>query len=358
MTTAVAFSKADLDQVFDEVKNAQTDVDDKTAALQDAEQKAAAVKGLTAAAQLALRNAEANLQLLELAKDEAESKSAEYASISVQTDAVDAELTQANAQRAAVEKAREAIVGIKDALRGWVSEAKQATTTVFEDSVNAVNGLTASQAQKRNTTTKLQTQRDTLHTSLDQLGKPQGQQLDNADQQLEESAPPAERIAELKDQKARLVVQRDSFKPKPGQAPDSGAIQQAQDGVEAARTHVEEAPEVERDRLAKLNLARENLAAAKDRQAAVLVAKDAAERSWIEGIDMVGPGADGSVIAKAKLASTPLPVGYSLEWTFDGVPVASEPLGDREGHIRFDTKQLATGSYAIAVHLYREQATE
>ena len=67
MNTVVAFPKADLDQVFDEVTNAQMDVDDKTSARQDAEQKAAAVKGLTTAAQNALKNAEANLQLLELA---------------------------------------------------------------------------------------------------------------------------------------------------------------------------------------------------------------------------------------------------------------------------------------------------
>ena len=353
MTTVVAFSKADLDQVFDEVENAQTDVDDKTGALQDAEQKAAAVKGLTAAAQRVMRDAEANLQLLELAKDEAESKNAEYASISAQLEAVDAELTQANAQRAAVEQAREAIAGITNALQGWVSETRQAISTTFENSVNAVNGLTVSQANKKNTTGELQTQRDALNTSLDQLGKPQEQQLDDAGQQLEESAPSAARIAELEDQKASLVGQRDSVKPKPGKAPDSGAIQQAQAGVEAAKTAAEEAPEVERDRLAKLRLARENLAAAQDRQTAALVAKDQAERSWIEGIDLMGPGADGSVIAKAKLASTPLPVGYSLVWTFGGVPVASEPAGDPAGNIRFDTKKLAAGSYPIAVHLHQ-----
>jgi hypothetical protein len=354
MTTAVALTKADLDQVFDEVNNAKTDVNDKAAALQDAEQKAATVKGLTAAAQHALRDAEATLQLLELAKDEAESKSAEYASVSARLDAVDAELTQANAQTATVEQAREAIANIKNAHQGWVSEARQATTTAFGNSISTVNGLTVSEAQKRNVTDELQRQRDMFHRGLDQLGTPQEQQLDNADRQLEASAPPAARITVLADQKASLVRQRDSSTPKPGKAPDSGAIQHARDGVEAARTAAEEAPEVERDRLAKLRLARENLTAAQDRQTAALVTRGEAERSWIEGIDFVGPGVDGFVTAKAKLVSTPLPSGYSLEWTFDGVPVAS----DSEENIRFNAKQLATGSYAVAVHLGRGQATQ
>lgn len=354
MTMAVVFSKADLDQVFEEVRNAQTEVDDKSAALQDAEQKAAAVKGLTTAAQRAQRNAEANLQLLELAKDEAESKDAEDVSISAQLKAVDAELTEANARRAAVEQARGAIGEIRNALQGWVSDAQQATNGACQDSVNTIDGLSISPADKRNAKKPVQDLQKTLDTSLGKLGKPQGRQLDLADRQLEKSAPTEKQIAELESKRTRLQGQRNRIKPRPGKAPGSGQIQQAQTDVEAAKAAVAEAPDVERDRLAKLKLARENLAAAQDRQTAALVAKDAAERSWIGGIDFIGPGADGFVTAKAKLSSTPLPSGYSLEWTFDGVPVASEPKGSREGNIRFNTKGLATGSYAIAVHLHRD----
>ena len=353
MTTAVAFTKADLDQVFDEVNTAQMDVDDKTAALQDAEQKAAAVKGLAAAAQNALRNAEANLQLLELAKEEAESKNVEHTKISDQLDAVQAELTKAKAQSEAVDKARKAITEIKSALQGWISEAKKATAS-YQDSIAAVSKLPITQAQIANTTSGLQKQNTALNTSLGKLRNPQERQLNQADRQLKDSAPSAAQIAALEGEKSRLGAQRRRIAPKPGKAPDSGAVQQAQDGVEAARTAAEEAPEVERDRLAKLRLARENLTAAQDRQTAALVARDAAERSWIEGIDFVGPGPDGFVTAKAKLVSTPLPSDYSLEWTFDGLPVAS----DSEENIRFNAKQLATGSYAVAVHLGRHQATK
>jgi chromosome segregation ATPase len=353
MTTAVAFSKADLDQVFDEVKNAQTDIDDKTSALHDAEQKAAAVKGLTTAAQHALRNSEANLQLLELAKDEAESKNAEYASISAQLEAVSAELTQANARRAAVEQAREAIREIKTALQEWVSTAGQATTTAFQASVSAVDQLRITPADKENTTGELQKHHNTLNTSLGKLRRLEDRHLNNADQQLEKSAPSAAQIAELEGKNANLVSQRNKVK-KPDKAPDLRQIQLARAGVEAAKTAAAEAPGVERDRLAMLKLARENLTTAQDRLTDALVAKDAAERSWIEGIDMVGPGADGVVIAKAKLVSATLPEGYSLEWTFDGVPVQSEPPGGREGYIRFNTKGMASGSYAITVHLHRD----
>jgi len=349
MTTAVAFSKADLDQVFDEVTNAQTDIGDKTSALQDAEQKAAAVKGLTTAAQHALRNSEANLQLLELAKDEADSKNAEYASISAQLGAVDTELTQANARRAAIEQARGAITEIKTALQGWVGTAERATTTAFRASIGAVDRLSAAAREKATATDELLKEQNTLNTSLGELRGLHEQPLDHADQQLEESAPSAAQITALEGQKASLVRQLNKVK-KPDKAPDLGQIQQAQADVEAAKTAAAEAPGVERDRRASLRLARENLTAAQDRLTEALVAKDAAERTWIEGIDLIGPGADGFATAKARLASTPLPAGYSLEWTFDGAPAPSEP----DGTIRFDTKGMASGSYAITVHLHRD----
>jgi hypothetical protein len=352
MTTVVAFPKADLDQVFDEVEDAQADVEAKRGALRAAQEKAEAAKGLTVAAQRALRDAQANLQLLELAKDEAESKNTEYASISAQLADVNAELKQARAQRAAVEQARGVLREIKSALQGWVSEAKQATAA-FDNSAATVEKLPLTAAQKKNTVDPLRNEGTSLNTSLDQLGKPQAQRLDDAGQQLDKLAPSATRIARLESDAAGLERKRNMVKPKPGKAPGPAEIQTAEADKEAAKTAAEEAPEVERDRLAKLKLARENLAAAQDRLTASLVAQDAAERSWIEGIDFVGPGADGFVTAKAKLASTSLPADYSLEWTFDGV--AATP--DSEGNIHFNTKALATGSYAIAVHLHRDKAT-
>jgi chromosome segregation ATPase len=347
MTTAVAFTKADLDQVFDEVNNAQKDVDDKTDALQHAERKAAEVKGLTAAAQRALRDAEASLQLLTLARDEAESNNAEYASLSPQLDAVNAELKQANDRRAKVDHAKRVISDFKIALRRWVNETQGAITNTFDSSATQVEGLTITEdAQKSTVASSLRNQSNILNRRLGELWGPQEGQLDYASQQLEESAPSAARITELVSEQASLVSQRNRVMPKPDKAPGADAIQQAQDGVETARTAAEEAPEVERDRHAKLRLARENLTAAKDRLTAAQVAKGAAERTWIEGIDFIGPGADGFVTPSAKL-STALPPGYSLEWTFDGAPL----LPDMQGRTGFNTKDLATGSYAVAVHL-------
>jgi chromosome segregation ATPase len=352
MTTAVAFTKADLDQVFDEIEDAQADVKDRTGKLQDAEQRAAAVKGLTTAAQNALRSAEGNLQLLTLAKDETESKSAGYAKISERLAIASDDFAEADKRATAVNNARQALAEINTALEGWVTTAKRATAAFgrYAEKVRNLPVDDAAKSDRRNLAEELAGQGTSLDSELDQLGEPQKERLREADRQLEGSALSPAQLGALKGKVTRLQGELDRIGPKPGKAPDPGEIQQAQADVEAAKTAVEEAPEIERDRQAKLRLARENLAAAQDGLTAALAAKEAAERSWIEGIDLIGPGADGSVIAKAKLASTPLPNGYSLEWTFDGVPVASDPAGN----IRFDTKELAAGSYAIAVHLHRD----
>jgi hypothetical protein len=351
MTTAVA-TEADLDQVFDEVKHAQTDVDNRTRALQQAEQKSAAVRGLTAAAQNAQRTAEANLQLLNLAKDESESRSAEYTSISAQRDAVDTELKEAKALQTMVGKVKTAVSEIKNAHDEWVNEAKQTSAEPFRDSITAVREIqNISKSDLATATDRLQRQETTLNTDLGKLGKPQERQLNQADRQLDDLASSASaRVVALEGEKSRLTAQLNRMRPKQVKAPTAHAIEQAEADVETKRTAAEEAPEVERDRQAKLRLARENLTAAQDRLIAAQVAQRAAEQTWLGGIEFLGPGADGFVTPTAKLLATPLPTGYSLEWTFDGAPL----LPDAQGRIRFDTRKLATGSYAIAVHLHRD----
>jgi chromosome segregation ATPase len=356
MTTAVAISKTDLDEVFDEVEDAQADVSAKRRAVQTAEDQAGAAKGLTAAAQRDLQNSKARLQVLQLGQAEAESNDPQYAKLVQQAQAARDEYTEADRQATAVKQARAALVEINTALGQWVTKAKQATAA-FASSTNDVLSLPVADTimtQRRTVADALQQQGTSLDSELDQLGEPQKQRLSDADRQLAQLALSPKELGALKRKMTQLEGQRDKAQPKQEKAPDPDELKKVQAGYEAAQAAVDQAPEVERDSQAKLRLARENLAAAEDRRTAALVAKNEAEQRLIEGIDLIGPGADGSVTGKAKLRNETPPDGYSLEWTFDGVPVAS----DKDGNIRFDTKGMASGSYAITVHLHRDKATE
>jgi chromosome segregation ATPase len=354
MTIAVVKSKTDLDQVFDEVEDAQADVDARRGAVQTAEEEAGAAKGLTAAAQRDLKNAEARLRVLELAQAGAESKDPGYAKLVQQLQAASAKYAEAEKQATAVREAREALAEINTAVGEWVTTATQAAAA-FGNSADNVYGLSVAddaEAQKRTVGDALRNQGTSLESELGQLGAPQKQRLIDADRKLEGSAPSQPQLDALKREMTRLDGQCKKAQPMQDKAPSSREVKKAQADYEAAKTAVDEAPEVERDRQAKLQLTREKLAAAEDRLTSALVGKDEAERRLIEDIELTGPGADGYVIAEAKLRYKYLPDGYSLKWTVGGVSVPAT-----EKTIRIDTKELAAGSYVIAVHLHRDSTT-
>jgi DNA repair exonuclease SbcCD ATPase subunit len=359
MTMAVALTNTDLDRVFDEIEDAQADVEVKRRAMQAAEKDAEEAKGLPGAAQRNLQNAEARLRVLKLAQAEAE-KDPQYAELVQQLNDAKDKYAKAQSQAAAVKDATKALDEFKTELRQWVAGARQITGTLgsHADTVAALSVLQDAETRKINVADAVRNQGTDLDSRMDQLGGPLTQQLSGAMQQIRRLAPSYQQLGALQRKMSLLEGQLQAARSAQENAPQPGEVDKAKAGYAAAKTAAVEAPEVERDSQVKLTLARQELAAAEDRRTAALVAKDAAERSWIEGIDIVGPGADGAVIAKAKLVSATLPEGYSLEWTFDGVPVQSEPAGAREGYIRFNTKGMASGSYAIAVHLHRDQATE
>lgn len=355
MTMAVALMKADLDQVFNEVEEAQEDLYAKRGAVQAAEEQAEEAKGLTAAAQRDLKNAVARLRVLQLAQAEA-AKDPEYAQLVHQLDDVSAEYAEAQEQATVVGQAKEALAGYNTALAQWVTEAKQATAA-FSGSADAIAGLPVAanaETDRRNAADAVRNRGTELDSKLDQLGNlPQNQQLSDAVQQLDQLAPSPAELEALEQEKTELENRCQAARSRLEKVPDQDDVDRAQVAQEAARTAVDEAPEVERDRQAKLRLARQELAAAEDRQAAAIVAKDQAERRLIEGIELIGPGTDGFLIAEAGLRYGHLPEGYSLEWTVDGILVSSYT---GMNPIRINTKGLAAGRYAIAVHLHPDPA--
>ena len=356
MTMAVVISKDDLDRIFDEVIDTEADVKAQRGAVQVAQEQAEAAKGLTAAAQRELKNAQAKLRVLELGQADAESKDTKYAEHLKQLDVVSKEYADAEKQATAVGEATKALAGIRTALEQWVTKAKQATAA-FQSSANTVENLPVTGnavPKKRTAADALRSQGTSLDSDIDQLWEPQKQRLSNAEQQLKASALSPSQIGALKGRKTRLERQCEEAKPKPEEESgiDSGKVKRARADYEAAKRAVLEAPEVERDTQATLQSAREKLAGAEERHNAALAEQDKAERRLIEDIELIGPGADGFVTAKAKLRYE-LPDSYSLRWTVDGV--SAEP--DAEGNIRINTKGLAAGSYVIEVHLRRDSAT-
>ncbi len=355
MTIAVALTKTDLDQVFAEVEAARADVEAKRRAVQAAEQDAEEAKGLPEAAQRNLKNAEARLRVLKLAQADAESNDPEYAKLLKQLQAASDNYAEAERQATAVREASEALAASNAALGQWVTNARQVTAALGSsaDDVAALSVTDDAEAQKRTVAEAVRNRGTELDSELDQLREPPDQRLSGAVRRLEELTLSSQQLEALEQDKTRLEGQCQTARSALEKRPPPGEVEKAQAVYEAAKTAVDEAPEVERDRRAKLTLAREELAAAEERRTAALVGKDEAERRLIEDIELAGPGVDGRVIAKAKLRYK-LSDRYSLQWAVDGVPI----YPDKSGDILIDTKDLTAGSYVIAVHLHREPTTQ
>jgi hypothetical protein len=129
-------------------------------------------------------------------------------------------------------------------------------------------------------------------------------------------------------------------------------IDQARSDYIAANRAVLDAPEAERSTQVQLQAARAEVAEAEDRYSTAQAGRAEAEQLYIEDIDLAGPGADGFLIATARLLQKP-PANYSLQWTVDGIPADA----DSEGKLRLDTKGLPHGDYVIDVHLERASKT-
>jgi hypothetical protein len=347
MTMAMTTTKDQLDLAFDEADEAKANLEKRQEKLQVAQQQADEASGLTEAAQRQQENVQAKLRVLELAEADHNALQAKHAEL-------DTELATAKKERDQAQVAHEASAAIAAAIRdmnNWTRAAEK-VGGLFGKSATNIKNIRAPNDVKPSLATeadKLEGQEASLREQVGTLQKPQDD-LTKADETLKRLALTSQRrIAQrrtVEHLERQLEAVKEEEEDQTGVKPDD--VKRAQSDYIAAKRAVLEAPEVERSTQVKLQAAHAELAEAEDRYNIAQAGRDEAEQLYIEDIDLAGPGADGFLIATARLRQK-IPADYSLRWTVDGVPAGA----DSEGKVRMNTNGLALGDYVFDVHLER-----
>ena len=366
MTPTEQLKLADAD-----VKSTEQEVTDREKAVQDAQAVADDTRGLEAAAQRDLKNAEARYRVLFAAYDEAkglrEEKKRideELAEIGCAEQVRDATQTAATALDSAVQvvisledaakQARDdtqlAKTGVEEAARQIASTGGQQETPAGTSGRTSTRARRGSPSEQQNSlagiTGKLGDHSDRLQTLYTQFQgfltslQVQATAVHTAATEAADCANKQE--AEKKRLQGRLAEIEGKLK---GQ-PTKGEVDQAATDRDIASRRFEDAPSAERQAHEALKLARELREDAQRRNREALDRRIRAEGLFITDIDITGPNAAGTFTATAVLAEA-LPPGYRLKWSSDAGTVRPV-IGPK---VSFETGKLPPGSYDIEVSL-------
>jgi chromosome segregation ATPase len=365
MTPREQLISADAD-----VKSTKKEVTRGERAERDAQKLADDTRGLAAAAERDLKNAEARYRVLFAAAEETKGlrkqraeieqelaeigradkvSAATHAAIGPLDDAVKAVTPLENATRQARDTTEHAKSRVQEAAEKVTSAGGQAGDTA------GTPGRT-SRAQKESSSDK-QNSLDTIIQELEQdyerlqgLYKQIHDSLNGLQAQATAVQTAATEAADFannqKAEKERLLKERAGIDAKLKGQPSPTEVDGAETDRDTARRRFEDAPGAERQAQEALKLARETREDAQRRYREALDRRDRAEGLFITDIDITGPNAAGIFTATAVLAEIP-PTGYELHWSSNAGTVKP----DTGSTVSFNTGKLPPGSYDIEVSL-------
>jgi len=187
--------------------------------------------------------------------------------------------------------------------------------------------------------TALNSDYDTLQRDLD------------AAMQVAEAVPDIEESAALRRRVQRLRRElNQAERPLEPRRPEVSAtdLRKAEDERDHAERMLLAAPEAELQAKADLRTAQAALAAAQVRHETATEALHRAEETFIAGIDISGPDAQGFIEARA-IFNQPLPAAYEVRWIVD----AGTYLDSVGTEFRIDTHAIPPGTWVVEAHVER-----
>jgi hypothetical protein len=319
----------------------------RTKDVANARERANATSGLTAAAERAFNNADADYRLL---YEKAETAAAEKAPSQKVVSTAEAVLREAEA-------VKEAIGGCHTPLKDAIFDAGKCVTQIdtavarLGDSMNALQqaGTDAPRGSKSpfsNALTKLRAP----YARLQSLQEPLQNNQANAKEQLDNvpGLPSLERlrdlVRELKGESSAADAESDA---KP--SVDAADLERLQGERDAAELDWRQAPEIERTAQADLTAKENALIEAKKFLESATAARDEAEDNFIERVDVGRPNPDGIVEARVIFVNGGPPADYQVRWTVEAGELV-DPVGTV---VRIKTQGVPDGNYAIEAHLER-----
>jgi hypothetical protein len=356
-----------------DVKATEQEVTNSEKAEQDAQTVADDTRGLEAAAQRDLKNAQARFRVLSAAYDEAKGLREEKKRIEEELAEIGcAEQVRDTTQTAAtaLDNAVQAVTPLENATQQARDTTERAKSSVEEAarqvaSAGGQEGALAGTPEGTSARTR-KVSPSTKQNSLDAITRELGNDYDhlqtlytqfqgfltNLQGQATAVHTAATKAADCannqKAEKKRLQGKLAEIEGKLNGQPTKKEIDQAATDRDTARRRFEDAPGAERQAQEALKLARDAREDAQRRYREALDRRDRAERLFIRDIDITGPNAAGIFTATAVLAENP-PPSYELRWSSEAGTV--RPTTGKT--VAFDTGTLPPGSYDIEVSLER-----
>jgi hypothetical protein len=354
-----------------DIKSTKKEVTRSERAERNAQKLADDTRGLAAAAERDLKNAEARYRVLFAAAEETKGLRKQRAEIEQELAEIGRADKVSAATRAAVgplDDAVKAVTPLENATRQARDTIEHAKSRVQEAAEKVTSaggqaeapagrpGKTSPRAQNESSSDK-QNSLDTITQELEQdHQRLQGlyKQIHGSLKGLQAQATAVQTAAteaadfanEQTAEKERLLNERAKIDAKLKGQPSPPEVAEAETDRDTARRRFEDAPGAERQAQEALKLAREAREDAQRRYREALDRRDRAEGLFITDIDITGPNAAGIFTATAVLAEDP-PTGYELHWSSNAGTVKP----DTGKTVSFNTGKLPPGSYDIEVSL-------
>lgn len=354
-----------------DVRSTKKEVTRSERAERDAQKVADDTRGLAAAAQRDLKNAEARYLVLFAAAEETKGlrkqraeieqelaeigradqvSAATRAAVGPLDDAVTAVTPLENATQQARDTTEQAKSRVQEAAAQLTSAGGPAGTPASAPGKAAPRARNAAPSDKQNSLAAIVQELEQDHQRLHDLYR----QIQGSVKGLQAQATAVQTAAtEAADfatkqtaEKERLLRELAEIDAKLKGQPSPAEVDGAETDRDTARRRFEDAPGAERQAQEALKLTREARENAQRRYREALDRRDRAEGLFITDIDITGPNAAGIFTATAVLAENP-PAGYELQWSSNAGTV--EP--DIGNQVSFNTGKLPPGSYDIEVSL-------
>jgi chromosome segregation ATPase len=327
--------------------------------VEQAQQRADALEGFTAAAEHEFNNAEARYRVLDervkFADAEADELKKEHDRLQDKLRDAEAELSQVEDIENSVKNSRAALDRVTGAAGRWVDIAGTAvnalkqTATALQDAANKAYG--GQKSVLSNAYQIVQSQHDELDKTLGALGTSLGTAKRDV-QAVPDVVGLARLQTKVKSLKKDLAAVEDKQKDR-HPAVSVADLEKAKAERSQAQLVLQQAPEAEQAAQADLRAKEAQLTDATADRVTVIDELDRIQREeFIAAIEVSDPDATGWATGRAVLKTgIKIPDGYRLHWEAGGAPVVREtPTGER---VRIDARTLPTGDTDVVARLER-----